>query len=95
MKLCKKLWLRYQISKSEKALLEEGMQEAKERGKNIQFGLEGRAVLNRNILETIYLPQNENGQIDISSLLSLGAESLPDEARRYVLYKKMLERMKR
>lgn len=95
MKLCKKIWLRYQITKYEKILYEEGIREAKRKGKNIQFGLEGRAVINDNILDTIYLPQNAAGQTDISPILALGAEGHPEEARRYVVYGKMLKRLER
>ena len=66
--------LKYQIRKYEKILLVEGIREAKNRGKNIQFGLEGRVVINEDIFENIYLAQNERGQTDISLILALGAE---------------------
>jgi hypothetical protein len=95
MKFCRKIWLRYQVRKYEKFLLEEGMQEAAKRGKNIQFGLEGKAIINENPFERIYLLQNEEGQTDISPILALGAEKHQEEARRYIIYQKMLKRLQR
>lgn len=95
MKICKKIWLKYQIRKYEKLLQEEGMQEAANRRKNIQFGLEGKAVINNNPFERIYLPQNEEGQTDISPILALGAEKHQEGARRYIVYRKMLKRLER
>ena len=95
MKFCKRIWLRYHISKYERILMEEGIMEAARRGKNIQFGLEGRAVMNDNIVDTIYLPQNERGQTDISPILALGPKNKKDEARRYIVYQKMLARLER
>ena len=95
MKICKKIWLKYQIRKYERFLLEEGMQEAVNRGKNIQFGLEGKAVISDNPFERIYLPQNEEGKTDISPILALGAERHKEEARRYIVYQRMLKRLER
>ncbi len=95
MKFCKKIWLKYQVRKYEKFLLEEGMREASSRGKNIQFGLEGKAIINENPFERVYLPQNEEGQTDISPILALGAEKHQEEARRYIVYQKMLKRLER
>jgi len=95
MKVCKKIMLKYQIRKYEKILLVEGIREAKNRGKNIQFGLEGRVVINEDIFENIYLAQNERGQTDISLILALGAEVNYEAGRRYYLYGKMLQRMER
>lgn len=95
MKFCKKIWLKYQVRKYERFLLEEGMQEAANRGKNIQFGLEGRAVINENLFERIYLSQNEEGRTDISPILALGAEKHQDEARKYIIYQKMLKRLEK
>lgn len=95
MKICKKIWLKYQIRKYERILLEEGMQEAANRGKNVQFGLEGKAVINDNPFERIYLPQNEEGKTDMSPILALGAEKHQEEARRYIIYQKILKRSER
>jgi len=95
MKFCKKIWLRYQIRKYERFLLEEGMQEAINKRKNIQIGLEGKAVINENPTERIYLPQNEEGRTDISPILALGAEKHQYEARRYLIYQKMLKRLEK
>ena len=95
MIICKKIWLKYQIRKYEKFLLEEGMQEAAHRGKNVQFGLEGKAVISYNPFERIYLPQNEEGKTDISPILALGAEKHQEEARRYIVYQKMLKRLEK
>lgn len=95
MKFCKKIWLSYQIRKYEKFLLEEGMQEAAARKKNVQFGLEGKAIISDDPFERIYLSQNEEGQTDISPILALGAEKHHEEARRYIIYQKMLKRLKR
>ncbi|MEK6914631.1 MAG: hypothetical protein AABW83_03185 [Nanoarchaeota archaeon] len=95
MRLCKKIWLKCQIRKYEKFLLEEGMQEAADRGKNIQFGLEGKAVISDNPFERIYLPQNVEGKTDISPILALGAERHQEEVRRYIIYQKMLKRSER
>ncbi len=95
MDICKKIWLKYQIDKYGKFLLEEGVEEAARRGKNIQIGLESKAIINDDIFENIYLPQNSKGHIDVSQILALGAENNPDEARRYVVYQKMLERLKK
>ncbi len=93
--ICKKIWLKYQINKYESFLKVEGIKEAARRGKNIQFGLEGRAIINDNILENIYLPQNGEGHINISKILALGAEGNQEEARKYIVYQKILERMER
>lgn len=93
MKICKKIWLRSQIRKYESFLLEEGMREAAEREKNVQFGLEGKAVINDNPLERIYLSQDGEGKTDISPILALGAERHQEEARRYIIYQKMLKRL--
>ena len=95
MKFCKKIWLKYQIRKYERFLLEEGIREAANRGKNIQFGLEGKAVINENFFERIYLPQNEEGRTEISPILALGAEKHRDEARKYIIYQKMLKRLEK
>ena len=95
MKICKKIWLKYQIRKYERFLLEEGMQEAVNRGKNIQFGLEGKAVISDNPFERIYLRKNEEGKTDISPILALGAERHKEEARRYIVYQRMLKRLER
>ena len=95
MKLCKKLWLRHYIKKYERFLSEEGIKESSKREKNIRVGLEYKATINENPFETIYLPQNEKGQTDISPILALGAENHFEEARAYILYNHMLRRMKR
>jgi len=95
MKLCKKIWLKYQIRKYEKFLLEEGIQEATNRGINIQFGLEGKAIISNNPFERIYLPQSEEGKTDISPILALGAERHQEEARKYLVYRRMLKRLER
>ena len=95
MKFCKKLWLKRQIKKYESFLLKAGVEEAKRRGKNIHMGLEGRAMINDDIYEMIYLDQNEEGQTLIAPLLALGAENNYEEGRKYYLYGKMLERMDR
>jgi len=95
MKMCKKLWLKYQIRRYEYFLMEEGMREAAKRRQNIQFGHEGKAVINEDPFERIYLQQNEQGQIDISPILALGAEHHQEEARKYLIYEKMLRRLKR
>lgn len=95
MDICKKIWLKYQIDKYGKFLLEKGVEEAARRGKNIQIGLESKAIINDDIFENIYLPKNSKGHIDVSQILALGAENNPDEARRYVVYQKMLERLKK
>jgi len=94
MEICKRYQLNKKIREYETFLLKAGIDEAKRRGKNIRFGLEGRAVINGDIYQTIHLSQDENG-LDISPILALGAENHPDEARRYYLYGKMLERMKK
>ncbi len=95
MKSCKKIWLKYHIKKYERFLLEEGMQEAANKGKNIQFGLEGKAIISDNPFERIYLPQNEEGRVNISPILALGAEIHQEEARRYIIYQKMLKRLEK
>ena len=95
MIICKKIWLKYQIRKYERFLLERGMDEATSRGKNVQFGLGSKAVINNNPFERIYLPQNEEGKIDISPILVLGAERHQEEARRYIVYQRMLKRLER
>ena len=95
MKFCQKIWLKYHIRKYEKFLLEEGMRGAARMGKNIQFGLEGKAVINENQFENIYLSQDETGKTDISPILALGAKDHREEARKYIVYQKMLKRLKR
>jgi hypothetical protein len=95
MKFCKKLKLKRLIKKYESFLLREGVKEAKRRGKNIHMGLEGRAMINDDIYEMIYLNQNEKGQTLIAPLLALGAENRYEEGRKYFLYGEMLERMDR
>lgn len=95
MKLCKKIMLRRYVRKYERFLLEEGIKESARRGKNIQFGLEDRAIISEDPYERVYLPQNEQGQTDISPILALGAENHPEEARKYLGYRKMLERLER
>lgn len=93
IRICKKIWLKYHIRKLEKFLLVEGMREAAKRRKNIQIGLECKAIINEDIFENIYLPQNSKGQIDISPILGLGAENNLGEARKYIIYQKILKRL--
>jgi hypothetical protein len=69
IEFCKKLWLKYQIVKHEKILLEAGIEEAYKQRKNIQMGLGEKLVTNKDVLENIYLPKNEQGQLDISASL--------------------------
>ena len=95
MKFCKKYWLKYQIRKYERFLLEEGVQEAARSKRNILIGLESKAIISDDSTGRIYLPQNEQGQTEISRILALGAENHPEEARRYVVYQKMLRRLER
>ena len=95
MKICKKIWLRYQIRRYERFLLEEGMQEAANSGINIQFGLEEKLITNEGSSDIIYLQRNEVEQIDISQILALGTKKHQEEARRYIVYKKMLKRLDR
>jgi len=95
MEICKKYWLKYQINKYGKFLLKEGIIEAKRRKKNIHIGLQGKLIVNEDPLERIYLPESDDGEIDISPIISLGAENNPKEARKYVVYSKMLNRMYR
>ncbi len=94
MKFCKKLWLKYQIKRYNDILLKAGMEEAHRKGKNLRFGLEGKAIVNNDIFNTIYLPENEKG-IDTSQILSLGAEVYPEEGRKYLVYSRMLDRLER
>jgi hypothetical protein len=94
MRVCKELWLKYQIRKYGNVLLKAGMKEAFRRGKNLRFGLEVRAMANDNVLNTIYLPENEKG-IDASQLMFLGIEAYPEEGRRYLVYSKILDRLQR
>jgi hypothetical protein len=75
-------------------LLKAGMEEAHRKGKNLRFGLEGKAIVNNDIFNTIYLPENEKG-IDTSQILSLGAEVYPEEGRKYLVYSRMLDRLER
>ena len=70
------------------------MEEAHRRDKNLRFGLEGKAVVNDDIFNTIYLPENEKG-IDVSQIFSLGAEVFSKEGKRYLIYSKMLDRLER
>lgn len=93
MKICKKLWLGYQIRKYGKFLLSRGIAEAYKRDKNLQIGLEERMIVNNDIFQNIYLPRGEFGKIDVSKLLNFGAENYPQEARRYIVYRKMLDRL--
>ena len=93
MKICKRFWLKYQVKKYEKFLMTEGVREAYRRGKNIRLGLEETAEVSDNRLDNIYLPKDEDGMIDVRQLLALGAENYKDEARRYLIYRKMLSRM--
>jgi hypothetical protein len=92
IKFCKKIWLKHQIKKYNDFLLREGIREAHKRGKNLQFGLEGKAVVSENVFDNIYLPETENG-IDVSKILSIGAEIYPEEGRKYLVYSKMLNRL--
>ncbi|MZQ49788.1 MAG: hypothetical protein GT598_12385 [Bacteroidales bacterium] len=71
------------------------MKEAAKRRKNIQIGLDCKAMINEDIFENIYLPQNDKGQIDISPILGLGAENNLGAARKYIIYQNMLERLKK
>jgi hypothetical protein len=93
MKLIKKLWIKYQVRRYEKFLLKEGIKEAKNRNKNIQIGLESKLVINDDCFQRIYLPENERGQTDIAPILALGAENHPEEARKYLDYRKKLENL--
>ncbi len=82
-------------TKYEFILLKEGFREAREKEKNIRFGLKRIVVNNEDIFESIYLPQDEFGIIDTSPLLSLGAERNYEAGRRYLLYSEMLMRLER
>ncbi len=95
MKSCKKYWLKYQIRKYENFLLKEGIREAKKTDKNIRLGLEETLRINDNPFSSIYLPKNENGKINISPLLNIGAKNNPEEARKYIIYQEILKRLER
>ncbi|MBS3082146.1 hypothetical protein J4416_04415 [Candidatus Pacearchaeota archaeon] len=56
---------------------------------------EGLRVANSREMDFIHLPKNEAGQTDISKILSLGAEDNADIGRRYLVYKRILERLQR
>ena len=94
MKLFKKIWLRYQVRKYEKFLLEEGIREARDKRQNIHFGIEDKLVINKDPFSRVYLPDNPDEGVDVSPLLAMGAENNPEEARKYIVYRKMLDRMK-
>jgi len=94
-RLCKKLWLKHYIMKYEHFLLKKGIDEAYRRNENIRMGLDTRLVSNDDKFKSIYLHQNKLGQTNISPILALGAENHPEEARKYVTYGKMLERLNR
>lgn len=93
MNFLKRLYLTSQIRKNEKILLNEGIKTAKTLGKIIQIGGECPFEINNLPSDRIYLPQNSVGQIDISPLLVLGAENHPNEARRYISYERLLNRL--
>ena len=90
----KYLLIKYQIEKCENSLLQEGVKEAYRRKKNIQFGLEGKAIVNIDIFENIYLNQDETGKINIFPILALGIEKAPEKAERYFDYLKILKELK-
>ena len=46
-------------------------------------------------MDQIYLPKNREGRTDISPILALGAERHQEEARRYIVYQKMLKRLEK
>jgi len=69
------------------------MKEAAKRGKNLQFGLKERAIINENVFDNIYLPELEPGKVDVSRILFLGAENNFDEAKKFVIYQNMLEQL--
>ena len=70
--------LKHYIRKYESQLMQAGVMEAARRERNIQIGLEAKMIINPNPFERIYLPQNQEDQVDISPILALGAENLPD-----------------
>jgi len=94
MKYFKKIWLKYQVKRYERILLDEGLKKAKEEGKNIQLGIEGKLIINEDPFSRVYLPDNPDEGVDVSPLLAMGAENNPEEARKYIVYRKMLDRMK-
>ena len=95
MKICRRIWLERNIKKYERFLIEAGVREAAERGINFQVGLEWKAIIGSNTdpFERIYLPVDKMGRTDVSPILALGAEKHPEEARRYTVYQKMLDRL--
>lgn len=58
----------------------------------IEEGFRRLDVLHKPIT---YLEVNMGGKTDISPLVALGAEENPEEARKYVVYTRMLDRLKR
>lgn len=95
-KFCKKIWLKHQLKKYERVLLEEGFSQAAQENRDIQLGLEEKLSINKNDNSNdIYLHKNKEGEIDISPILYLGGKKKREEIRRYVVYEKMLKRLEK
>jgi len=90
----RRIYLNYKIEKLQEFLIKEGIKEAHRRTKNIQFGLEGKAIINDDVFETIHLPADEKGKINIAPLLGLASEINPEKAEEYLTYSKQLEKLR-
>ena len=90
MNQIKYLYLKWRINRDENFLLEEGIREAKKRKLEIDLGSEGTLSLD-NAEGSIYLQDREDGKVNSTELVALGAQNHPKVADRYLANKKQLK----